>query len=80
MPGNGGGSFDLLKKVILIDIFKCILWCMIVWITIFVNAFVILDLNCRGHALQTEGFFIPSITVSHNIWYQTKLIHGDDIG
>jgi hypothetical protein len=43
-----------------------------------VNTFVILDLNCCGHALQTEGFFIPSITVGHDIWDQTKLIGADD--
>jgi len=46
----------------------------IIWITVFVNALVILDLDYCCDALLTEGFLIPSVTASNDTGCQVKLM------
>jgi len=70
MTSEGSSGFDLLKQIILVNVFIGILWCVIVWIKIFINTLVLLDLNCGSNSLLTEGSFVASSTTGDNLWFQ----------
>jgi hypothetical protein len=69
---------DLLYQVIRIYIFNTILYRMVVWITIFIHSFVILNLDSGGNSLLTEGAFIPSVTPCDDTRLQVKAISMDN--
>jgi hypothetical protein len=77
MPCHSCGGLYLLKIISLIDKFIGVLRGVIVWISIRV---VCLYLYCGGNTLQTEGFFIPSVTVGKDHRHQANVIGIDDFG